>query len=136
MPQVHIKLTERLDVTSAVKLLTLNMLIPNLQLSLHLTKSVALFLWGRENHGPSHAAESCAGCMSGWASRREATCFTCILFASAANMTVDWALPGGTCSRGAGHVLTPHTTQPLVDNKHLTTANSSLKSKCTFAQKL
>ena len=52
------------------------------------------------------------------------------------NMTVDKTLPDGTCGRGARHVLTPHTTQPLVDNRHLITANSSLKSKPSFAQKL
>ena len=64
--------------------------------------------------------------MSGWASRMAATCFTPIFSASAANMTADQELPGGTCGREAGCVLAPHTTCPLVDDKHLTSANSSL----------
>ena len=80
--------------------------------------------------------ELCAGCMSELTSRMSATCFAHILSASTVNMTTDWALPGGTCGRGAGHVLTPLATHPLVDNKCLTAANSSPKSKHAFAQKL
>ena len=63
-------------------------------------------------------------------------CFAHMLLASAANLITDWALPGGTCGRGAGCVLATYTSQPLVDNRCLTAANSSLKSKCPFAQKL
>ena len=54
--------------------------------------------------------------------------------ASTANTAADWVLPGGTYGKGAGHVLAPHTTLPLVDNSHLNSANSLLKSKCAFAQ--
>ena len=75
----------------------------------------------------SSSTESCAGCISGQAFRMAATCFTHILLASTANMAVDWALPNGTCGRGAGCVLAPHTNHPL--------GRSQMSDHCQFIPK-
>ena len=112
-----------------------SVLMPYLQLCLHLTKSSALFLWWRRTVVLLICRVVCQLYVR--VGIQNSSCLFCLhILASAANMTADMAVPGGNSGRGAGHVLVPHTTHHLVDNEHLTAANLCIKSKCAFAEKL
>ena len=115
--------TEKLAWTSTVKLPTLSVNSPN---------QVHSFS-GEENHGPPHPQSHVWAVYQGRHQEGLPSVLP-MLSPSAASMMVDWVLPGGTCGKGAGCVLIPHTFLPLIDNRCLTTANPSLKCKCTFAQ--
>ena len=96
------------------------------------SNQVHCFFWGGEPWSSS-SSELCMSCISGWASRRAAT-FCSHVFGICCQHdsrlgTSGWYMwYGGRACPGTTH----H--PPLVVNKHSTIANSSLKSKCAFAQ--